>query len=188
MHVKYTRLLHASSLASICELLSPNNKGSCCKTVRGSFHSRVFEMLTNSDVRLFEKRDTALMVGLDPTFKFFPICPLSPPAVGRPPPVPRPPPLLFHYLLTRRPQNHNIFWLPLAEAGFFDKIVVFVAQITTSCQTLSYFKSWKKKNNFLVFILVCDSPRCPIPFTFCVDFTLMKKNSLKSITYLINCK
>ena len=49
------------------------------------------------------------MVGLDAAFKIFPICPLSPPAVGRTPPVPRPPPLLFHYLLTRRPENRNIF-------------------------------------------------------------------------------
>ena len=28
MHVKYTRLLHALPLAGICELLSPNYKGS----------------------------------------------------------------------------------------------------------------------------------------------------------------
>ena len=32
-------------------------KGVAVKTVRGSFHSRVFEMLTNSDVGLFEKRE-----------------------------------------------------------------------------------------------------------------------------------
>ena len=36
-------------------------KGVAVKTVRGSFHSRVFEMLTNSDIGVFKNKRTALI-------------------------------------------------------------------------------------------------------------------------------
>ena len=51
MHVKYTRLLHALPLASICELLSPNNKGSCCKN-----RARVVSLKGFWNVNKFRRR------------------------------------------------------------------------------------------------------------------------------------
>ena len=44
---------HSPEFVNSCHQIT---KGVAVKTVRGSFHSRVFEMLTNSDVGLFEKR------------------------------------------------------------------------------------------------------------------------------------
>ena len=45
---------HSPAFVNSCHQIT---KGVAVKTVRGSFHSRVFEMLTNSDVGLFEKRE-----------------------------------------------------------------------------------------------------------------------------------
>ena len=45
---------HSPEFVNSCHQIT---KGVAVKTVRRSFHSRVFEMLTNSDVGLFEKRE-----------------------------------------------------------------------------------------------------------------------------------
>ena len=61
MRVKYTRLLHASPLASICELLSPNSKGSCCKNRARVVSLKGFWNVNKFRRRTVRKKRTALI-------------------------------------------------------------------------------------------------------------------------------
>ena len=59
--MSYTRLLHASPLASICELLSPNNKGSCCKNRARVVSLKGFWNVNKFRRRTVRKKKTALI-------------------------------------------------------------------------------------------------------------------------------
>ena len=61
MRVKYTRLLHASLVARICELLSPNNKGSCCKNRARVVSLKGFWNVNKFRRRTVRKKRTALI-------------------------------------------------------------------------------------------------------------------------------
>ena len=61
MHVKYTRLLHASPLAGICELLSQINKGSCCKNRAKVVSLKGFWNVNKFRRRTVRKKRTALI-------------------------------------------------------------------------------------------------------------------------------
>ena len=59
--MSYTRLLHASPLARICELLSPNNKGSCCKNRAKVVSLKGFWNVNKFRRRTVRKKRTALI-------------------------------------------------------------------------------------------------------------------------------
>ena len=59
--MSYTRLLHASPLARICELLSPNNKGSCCKNRARVVSLKGFWNVNKFRRRTVRKKRTALI-------------------------------------------------------------------------------------------------------------------------------